>query len=290
MRRFAGAALALLVMLGTIYYILDLDHRRRVRVAYRKYLEAGDSIALRRLILAEGCKSIDINTSVQYKTALHLGAGGDLDLLNVAIKCGADLEAKANPFRVTALHLAVDTQREDLIKALIAAGADPNAVAGGEEGFTPLMQVVRSYSEEDPGRRVIHSRIIQYLLANGADANTTNAARQTALMLAAATGDDNDVRLLVTGGANPNARDRWGTSVLSYALCSCDHARIRYLVSRGAVPGKEFMASGEPTPGISWLGCSERDREAFTVAIRRWLKRQTRQPARVPVKPKGLSH
>src|SRR5689334_24670599 len=77
----------------------------------------------------------------------------------------------------TALHWAAFRDDLDMVKMLLAAGA--NAKAATREGaITPLLMACTNGN----------TSIIDLLLKAGADANTTNANGTTALMTAAAAG------------------------------------------------------------------------------------------------------
>lgn len=88
-------------------------------------------------------------------TALHFAAffarGKALRLL---LDRGADVGAVArNDMRVQPLHSAVAANSREIVAALLAAGADPNAKQQG--GFTPLMAAEQNEKESDLVRLLI---------------------------------------------------------------------------------------------------------------------------------------
>ena len=62
---------------------------------------------------------------------------GHFDAASALIAAGADVRAPArNPFKVQALHAAVAGRNLDIVKAVLEAGADPNAQQ--QAGFRPI--------------------------------------------------------------------------------------------------------------------------------------------------------
>lgn len=94
----------------------------------------------------------------------------------------------------TALHFAGYFNREDAARALIAAGADPNAKAENAMAVAPLHSAIAARAAE----------ILDLLLAVGADANARQEGGWTALMGAAKAGQTSLCRNLLKAGANPD--------------------------------------------------------------------------------------
>jgi ankyrin repeat protein len=76
-----------------------------------------------------------------------------------------------------------------------------------------------------------HARV-QKLLRAGADVNTTDADRTTALMHSVIESDVAMMKLLLDSGAEVNARNTQGSSALMYAAVNLE--KTRFLLSRGA--------------------------------------------------------
>jgi ankyrin repeat protein len=111
-------------------------------------------------------------------TALHLAAFfGGAETVRALLAAGADPDADAdNPLRVRPLHSAVASRDRESVAALLEAGADPDVRQQG--GFTPLHGAAYAGDAE----------MVRLLLAHGADP-------------ALATDDGKDARALAAGDA-----------------------------------------------------------------------------------------
>lgn len=98
---------------------------------------------------------------------------GQPDAVRVLIAAGADVNAAAkNPLKVQALHAAVAGRKLEIVKAVLAAGGDPNAQQ--QAGFRPIHEAGAR------GDRVL----AELLIAHGADPSLPNDAGVTAIDLA----------------------------------------------------------------------------------------------------------
>ena len=131
---------------------------------------------------------------------------------------------------LTPLCAAADWGRADLVRVLLAAGADPRVPCG--EGFgsiTPLM--VWSQSWEAPSAGLETARL---LLDHGADVNAPSANGLTPLMLAVGFHRAPAIRLLLSRGADPNAADRRGRTALWHCISNRKTDSVRALLEYGA--------------------------------------------------------
>lgn len=157
--------------------------------------ERGDVTGVRSLV-RDGA---DVNAAQgDGMTALHWAAlHDDGALVEVLQYAGAHVEAATRLGAYTPLHLAAHRGHRSAVDALLAAGADPDALT--TTGVTPLHMGAES---GDPAT-------VRALLAAGADVNVadTKMAR-TPLVFATAKGELDVMRVLVEAGADVTASTR----------------------------------------------------------------------------------
>ncbi|HEX7167346.1 MAG TPA: ankyrin repeat domain-containing protein [Acidimicrobiales bacterium] len=132
------------------------------------------------------------------------------------------------------LEDAADRGDVDGVRALLAAGADPNAenVADApifhtalRRGDEAMLRAFVGYGARiaavgDNGRTVLHglassrdgSPLLRFVVDLGVDPNTQDATGWTALHLAAANGYERNVEALLAAGASPSVTTRHGLS------------------------------------------------------------------------------
>ena len=124
----------------------------------------------------------------------------------------------------TALHWAAFHDDLDMVKMLLAAGANVKA-ATREGAITPLFMACTNGN----------AAIIEALLKAGGDANAANANGSTALMTAAASGNADAVRVLIEHGAKVNTTESaHGQTALMFAAALNRGAAIKVLLAHGA--------------------------------------------------------
>jgi ankyrin repeat protein len=119
----------------------------------------------------------------------------DIQVVQILLEAANDIQGTATCFG-RSLHLAVVHGHNDLIVALLAAGADPNG--GGDMDTAALVSASRAGNEE----------IVQILLGAGADVNMI-CDGETALEAASHFGHAKIVKLLLDAGADINGGDGW---------------------------------------------------------------------------------
>jgi ankyrin repeat protein len=98
---------------------------------------------------------------------------GQPHAVNALIAAGADVTAAArNPLKVQALHAAVAGRKLDIVKAVLDAGADPNAQQ--QAGFRPMHEAGTNANRP----------LAELLLAHGADPALTNDDGKSAIDVA----------------------------------------------------------------------------------------------------------
>ena len=191
--------------------------------------------------------------------AIQEGCDAGVDVL---LEAGADpnLEAdSSHSFGSTPLVYAAYGARREMVRRLLAHGADPH-VRSGRDQLTPLFaaaaagdpEIVRvllsqGLDASDTGRDgltplhygVPFPEVVRILVANGADVNAGNRSGTTPLMwLRSRDMDRVDVReslrLLLAAGADLHARNRTGTTPLLSAVESDDPVPVRALLEAGA--------------------------------------------------------
>ena len=163
----------------------------------------GDAAAVNRLISA----GADVNASnTGGATALMFAAlSGDPLVTSLLVRAGARTDTKAK-LGWTALALAAVKGYTEVAEVLLDAGADQGV--RDAYGWTPLMRAV--------DRR--RTDVVRLLLASpGADLAIRQEDDATALHIAAATGDIEIVKLLVTHGADRAATNHSGNTAAQIA-------------------------------------------------------------------------
>lgn len=149
---------------------------------------------------------------------MHAAYAGTLDIMRALLKAGAAPNAR-NERQASALHWAVADPAK--VKLLISAGVDLNAKTS--EGRTPLFLAAM----QPEG-----TAVAQVLLEAGADPNARTLTGVTPLV--PATGSSiATVRALLAKGADPDARSATGATPLMAAAFESTEA-VALLVARGA--------------------------------------------------------
>ncbi|XP_077313361.1 B-cell lymphoma 3 protein [Lithobates pipiens] len=141
------------------------------------------------------------------QTCVHLACEyGSIACLEVLMRADTkDLEA-TNYEGMTALHIAVSTERRDLTLCLLKHGVDVNAV-DIKSGQSPLIQAVESNQED----------MVSLLIQNGAKVNQLTYAGNTALHVASGRGLAEITRLLLKSGADGSIKNCHNDTALTVA-------------------------------------------------------------------------
>jgi cytohesin len=152
-------------------------------------------------------------------TPLHRASSrGHMEVVQLLIKAGADVDARIGPSQRTPMHQALLAGHSAVVAALLAAGADPGAVT--QSGALGLhLAVMRGYTT-----------IVQQLLAamaarpDGGGGVDAEYQGQTALHLAIEHGHTDCLQLLLAAGADPNKL--YGAAAQEWPGCSPLHRAV----------------------------------------------------------------
>ncbi|WP_405900319.1 ankyrin repeat domain-containing protein [Streptomyces sp. NBC_00727] len=175
-------------------------------------------------------------------------ASGDDQQVAAVLSSGAPPDLRENGSGRTALDLAVWNNHPNVVRILLAAGADPDAEMG-EYGETTALR-------HSAPRRM--REVAQLLLDAGANPNgRKNTNQSTPLILTAAQGEVEMVELLLDRGASPDlavelqlvegGAEKLGFSTrvspLSSAAWGGHLETVRLLLARGARPDNQVLQS-----------------------------------------------
>ncbi|XP_028280656.1 B-cell lymphoma 3 protein homolog [Parambassis ranga] len=133
------------------------------------------------------------------QTALHLCCEYDqchcLSVL-LSLSTSSTCLERRNYEGLTSLHLAVRSGHKDLVRMLLDAGADINAM-DVKSGQTPLIHAVENNNTD----------MVHFLIENGCDVNSQSYSGNTALHSACGRGQVDTVRLLLKSGADSSIKN-----------------------------------------------------------------------------------
>ncbi|KAK0090909.1 hypothetical protein PV325_000075 [Microctonus aethiopoides] len=224
--------------------------------------------------VTQDCSNFDIVKATQY---------GALERVTELVEAGANVN-QPDAETVTLLHWAAINNRKEIVKYLIAKGANVNAI-GGELASTPIHWATRQghlptfiilmKAGADPTLRDSegyacihlaaqfgHTRIVAYLIAKGVNPNDLDRSAMTPLMWSAYKVNSLDpTRLLLVLGANHSLTDIIHcNTALHWAIIARNNTAIYTLVHHGAsldVPNFQDetpMTLLGPHIGAAWLG------------------------------------
>ncbi len=159
---------------------------------------AGDRAGVRALLL----KKADVNTAQgDGATALHWAASNeDLEMVKLLLASGANVNAATRDNAITPLFMACTSGNAAVVEALLTAGASANSAK--TNGTTALMIAAASGSPA----------AVKALLDHSAEIDAKESVhQQTALMFAAALNRVDVVKLLAQRGANVNLASKVST-------------------------------------------------------------------------------
>ena len=233
-----------------VYYCSEACQQRHWKVHKKtcgpKYVGTLDALDQMTLDDAEGSSSqlgsfgdfestelISISSGVDvhavlpgsYSTWLHVASQkGEEEIVRALIAEGADVnKATICEQLATPMHFAAQSGHEAVIRALIEGGADFNS-GDGIDGATPLHVAARGGCE-------VAARA---LIAAGAKIDKATRCGWTPLIAASNNGHTEIMRLLIEAGADINHSDENGVTALICAASRGLEATARVLIDEGA--------------------------------------------------------
>ncbi len=188
-----------------------------------------ENVKIVELLLNRGA---DPNQHARRTTALHKAIGPskvDEQITRLLLKQGANPNIQDATGK-TPLHLAVEMNPE-ITKSLLDAGAKPNK--RDKRGRTALHAVADVRGGEKQARLTASARL---LIEEHAQIDAKANGDVTPLFLAAQTGNEPIVNILLRHDANPNAQDSKGRTPLYIATHNGHRKIVKSLLKKGAHP------------------------------------------------------
>ncbi|MFD7685523.1 ankyrin repeat domain-containing protein [Streptomyces sp. NPDC059781] len=163
---------------------------------------------------------------------LRAARDGETALVARLLDAGLGVDAIGREGR-TALDLAVQEGHAEVVRLLLAAGADAEGNAGPYHELTPMTEAAMF------GRAAVAEVLIDAGVSMGAQ---TDRIPHVPLVLAATLGHTDVVELLLDRGADVEDRDFKGRSPLEWTASFGQVAAVRLLLDRGAEPTARALA------------------------------------------------
>ncbi len=210
------------------------------------------------MLLAAGADITPADTRYGHTALVYAAKSSKAEHVALLLKSGADATARTGLkfCEATVLTSAVQCKATpEVLRLLIAAGADVNkGVRDRSYIDTPLDEAIWTRDTDSvrtlleagananpPGDSYLslatargNARVLQMLLAAGADVNTPNQEGHYALGSAAAQGNADHVRILLEAGADVNAVDGNGDTALLEAAWAKNPESLQILLAAGA--------------------------------------------------------
>ncbi|WP_433240502.1 ankyrin repeat domain-containing protein [Streptosporangium sp. CA-135522] len=179
-----------------------------------------------------------------YEELLDAVAGKDAERVERLLQSGAaaDPDGAGEP---TALYRASAGGQATIVRTLLAAGADPNRISGGEDEGLPLCGAAAWN----------HTEVVKTLLSAGAEPSGRESGGWSALLWAAANGHADTLTILLSAGADAEDANDSGETALTLATRRGALGAVRALLEAGADPTRSDGEGDTPlTIAYDWLG------------------------------------
>jgi hypothetical protein len=179
-----------------------------------------------------------------YQELLDAVTGNDAERVEHLLQSGTNADPDGTD-ETTALYLASMRGRLPVVRALLAHGAAPNRVSGGEDEGLPLSGAAAWD----------HTEVVEALLSAGADLAARESDGWSALLWAAANGRADALRVLLEAGADAEDANESGETALTLATRRGALGAVRVLLEAGADPARTDGEGDTPlTIANDWLG------------------------------------
>ncbi|KAM9254439.1 ankyrin repeat and KH domain-containing protein 1 isoform 7-T7 [Dugong dugon] len=219
------------------------------------YACAGGFVDIVKVLLNEGANIEDHNEN-GHTPLMEAASAGHVEVARVLLDHGAGINTHSNEFKESALTLACYKGHLDMVRFLLAAGADQEHKT--DEMHTALMEACMDGHVEvarlllDSGAQVNmpadsfespltlaacggHVELAALLIERGANLEEVNDEGYTPLMEAAREGHEEMVALLLAQGANINAQtEETQETALTLACCGGFSEVADFLIKAGA--------------------------------------------------------
>ncbi|GAA3128904.1 hypothetical protein GCM10010466_19520 [Planomonospora alba] len=179
-----------------------------------------------------------------YAELLDAVVGNDVERVEALLRKGAPADPPGEADS-TALYRAAVGGRTAIVRALLAAGADPDRLSGDESEGLPLCAAAAWG----------HAETVEALLAAGADPARRESHGWTPVLWAAANGHADALRVLLDAGAAAEDALEGGTTALTLAVRRGALGAVRALLEAGADPARPDGDGDTPLAiAYDWLG------------------------------------
>ncbi|CAH0549306.1 unnamed protein product [Brassicogethes aeneus] len=206
-----------------------INHGADVNLRSSKYNRTAlhDAAATGNVEIAKVLLSKDADIDAQdingYSPLMFAVNKNHTETAKFLINHGADVNLRSSKYNSTALHDAAATENVEIAKVLLSKDADIDAQ--DINGYSPLMFAVIKN----------HTETAKFLINKGADVNLRGSkSNATALHVAAATGNVEIAKVLLSKDADIDAQDINGYSPLIYAVRKNHTETAKFLINKGA--------------------------------------------------------
>ncbi|RUS82367.1 hypothetical protein EGW08_009882 [Elysia chlorotica] len=235
--------------------------------SFYRAVDEGSLDILQELFYSSNCDVnvcfSDAQTYVKRKhwgwAALHLAAShSNEDVVKYLVAQGADVMSTTSDGE-TALHIAAKHGAADVVSFLLDCNVFLRDVQNNK-GVTPLLKAIFSFQYPFKGN---YRRCVDLLLGAGCNPNISSPSKITALHMAVVKGDSLLVKNLLAHGANVNAMCSQGSSSLSRAVVSkvVNTQIVTQLLDAGA--DTSVQVNGQYLLHIAVSMCDDRIIESF---------------------------